>query len=201
MKFASKTLIIMLMLGILLWAAACGEAVSDEVPEADAPVVSQDDAVQEYVEVSREGQIEQIPVEIAHGMAGDYTIAYAPEYFVYYPSEYADTFSCDGWEQEQRVYYSVYTNHDFSSQQLVDGLILQNGGNYDECRTEQLMLGGYDATAVYFDSYSAEIYPMHFFVIESSDGCYVIEAQFSVEMYEGLYAIMRACFDTFTMVG
>jgi len=37
---------------------------------------------------------------------------------------------------------------------------------------------------------------LHFFIIPTDGGCIVIEAQFDFEMYEGLYRIMLALFDT-----
>ena len=58
-------------------------------------------------------------------------------------------------------------------------------------------MGGYDAFAVYLDgNNNIPDYNMHYFIIPTDSGCIVIESQFSIEMYEGLYQIMRALFDT-----
>lgn len=55
----------------------------------------------------------------------------------------------------------------------------------------------YDATAVQFENEAAcPSCQRHFFIIPANYGCIVIEAQFDVEMYEGLYQIMLALFNT-----
>ena len=59
----------------------------------------------------------------------------------------------------------------------------------------------HDALAVYLQNENSDpSYQMHFFVIECDGGSVIIETQFISEMYEGLYAIMRECFNTFTML-
>ena len=38
------------------------------------------------------------------------------------------------------------------------------------------------------------------YLIDCGDTCYTIEARFTFEMYEGLFSIMYACFETFRLV-
>ena len=175
-----------------------GEPVQDSTEIGDA-AVSQ--SAQSYIEVSREGIVEQIPVEIIRGTTYDYTIAMDPEYFTFRTYEGVDTFSYEAWEGERAVYYTVYPIFDLTPQQAADGLVHQNSDNYADCLTEKVTLGEYEAVAVYLErENAAPDYQLHFFLIECAEGCIVIETQFTMEMYEGLYAIMRQCFNTFTMV-
>ena len=154
-----------------------------------------------YIEFSREGEVSRVPVEIVRGSFGNYSIATDPEYFTYTAGDGVDRFAYDAWNGELTVYYCVYMNNEFTMQQLADGLMHQNSDSYENSMTEQIQLGDYAATALYFDGYSGySDYCMHFYLIESNDGCFVIETQFTREMYEGLYAQMRALFDTFTML-
>ena len=48
---------------------------------------------QYYVEVFREGEADQIPVEMVRGTVGNYTIAMDPEYFVFHPQQTLDLFN------------------------------------------------------------------------------------------------------------
>ena len=154
-----------------------------------------------YIEVSREGVVDQIPVEIVSGDAFAYTIAMDPEYFGFTSGEGLDTFSYIDCPFDRPIYYCVYPIYGMSPQEVSDALVHQNGDNYAFCSTDNVTVGEYDALAVYLQNENSDpSYQMHFFVIECDGGSVVIETQFISEMYEGLYAIMRECFNTFTML-
>ncbi len=153
-----------------------------------------------FIEVSREGITEKIPVKYIDGQVYPYTIAMDPEYFTYSLYEGVDSYTYEGWQGERSVYYSIYLHPDTTSDSLAEGIINQYGGNYADCFTEAVTLGSNEALAVYLgDDIHAPGYQMHFFLIDTAEGCLVIETQFEFEMYEGLYAIMRECFNTLTL--
>jgi len=156
---------------------------------------------QSYIEVNREGTLEQIPGEIVYGDSFAYTIAMDPEYFGYTTYEGLDTFSYIDCPFDRPIYYCVYPLYGMTPQEVSVGLVHQNSDNYAWCHTDTVTLGGYDALAVYLENDNSDpSYQLHFFIIECDGGSVIIETQFVAEMYEGLYAIMRECFDTFTMI-
>jgi len=201
MKNIYRILVLTAAAIILSAFAACSNAPADNAFVSSEGHIADDSAsAQTYIEVSREGEIDKIPVEIVSGNAADYTIAMDPEYFVFSSSEDSDCFTYQDWNGELNVYYCIYTVSDMTAQDLAAGLKHQNGDNYSSCSIEQTKIGVYDATAVYCsDDINFSDYQMHFFIIDNTDGCIVIETQFTFEMYEGLYAIMRECFDTLTL--
>ena len=158
--------------------------------------------VQEYLEVFREGESSLIPVEIVRGSVGNYTMAMDPEYFTYYPQETADLFSYDTWGGPPAVFYSVSDYRDDATvQEFIDSATEQFAHDYEGCTVEEIMIGNYPATAIWFSGRKdAPDYQMHLYLVDCDGSLYLIEAGFVMEMYEGLYAIMRACFDTFTPV-
>ena len=152
---------------------------------------------QNYIEVSREGVVEKIPVETVRVVDFDTTIAMDPEYFTHSVYEGVDTFAYDAWEDGTSVYYYVYPDNAHTPEQLAELLQQYYTDSYRSVLTENTRVGSYDAVAVYCDgSNIAPDYNMHYFIIPTDSGCIVIEAQFTSEMYEGLYKIMRALFDT-----
>ncbi len=147
---------------------------------------------QAYIEVMREGEISIIPVEIASGTVGNYTIAYDPEYFVFSSENGVDRFIYEDWDIGPSVYYNV-SICDTDIEAFISDINATNGKPYDSFET---VIGNYKTTAIFFltdDSY------LHYYVIDCESKVYVIEAQFVPEMYEGLYAIIQALFDTFTI--
>lgn len=169
------------------------EPVQDTQNVADA----ESEWEQGYIEVSREGVTEKIPVETVRVVNFDTTIATDPEYFTYSVYEGVDTFAYDAWEGDAAVYYSVYPDYNRTPEQLANLLQQTYAANYKSVLTENTRVGSYDAIAVYFDgSAVAPDYNLHYFLVPTNDGCIVIESQFSIEMSEGLYPIMRALFDT-----
>ncbi len=156
---------------------------------------------QSYIEVNREGIVDQIPVEIVRGEAFDYTIAMDPEYFGFTSYEGLDTYSYIDCPFDRPIYYCVYPVYGMTPQEVSDAFVHQNGDDYAFCDTDRVTLGDYDALAVYLTNDNSDPdYQMHFFIVECSSGSVVIETQFVTEMYGGLYSIMRGCFDTFTML-
>jgi len=152
---------------------------------------------QGYIEVSREGVVEKIPVDFYRVLNSNATIAMAPESFTYSVCEGVDTFSCDAWEDGASVYYSIYANNAHTAEEFAGLLQQYYTDSYRFVLVENTRIGSYDAVAVYFDGNNiVPDYNMHYFLIPTNYGCVVIETQFTFEMYEGLYKIMRALFDT-----
>ncbi|MBQ9943123.1 MAG: hypothetical protein IJO67_02045 [Clostridia bacterium] len=155
------------------------------------------DPEQEYIEVSREGVAEKIPVETICILDSGSTIATVPEYFTHTILNGVDTFTYDAWQGERAVYYSVRFLLDGNPNQICEELMEQYGENYAGSQVFAVKVGGYDGTSVQFESEAAyPSYQRHFFIIPADYGCILIEAQFDFEMYEGLYPIMLALFDT-----
>jgi len=208
MRKFTRILSILLAFAMIASLAACGDSKPENDPPADnPPTVSsadpqpadtpEDDPL--YIEVSREGEVEKIPVEKIKGVAANYTIAMDPEYFTFSSDGESDTFTYEDWGGSTNVYYSIYLR-DMTAQECARGIEFMYGDNYADCVTEQATIGLYDAVAVYlYDELRDKDAQMRFYMIDTEQGCLVIEAQFVFEMYEGLYAIMRACFDTLTI--
>ncbi len=157
------------------------------------------DAVSEqiFIEVSREGMVNQIPVEIICLIDSGSIIATVPDYFTHSVRDGTDTFTYDAWQGERAVYYSVRTIVNSNPNQICEELMEKHSQSYTSGNVFAVKVGSYDATAVQFESETAcPAYQRHFFIIPAVHGCLLIEAQFDVEMYEGLYQIMLALFDT-----
>ncbi|MBQ6796668.1 MAG: hypothetical protein IJP10_01510 [Clostridia bacterium] len=168
-------------------------------PEANVSEIADGESEWEqgYIEVTREGVTEKIPVETVRVVNFDTTIATYREYFTHSVCENVDTFSCDAWEGNADVYYSVYEDESHTAEELAGLLQQYYTDSYRSVNSEKTRVGGYDAFAVYLDvNNNVPDYNMHYFIIPTDSGCIVIESQFSIEMYEGLYQIMRALFDT-----
>ena len=152
---------------------------------------------QRYIEISREGIVEQLPVETVHICSFDATMAMAPAFFTHTVREGIDTFTYTGWTGEREVYYSVYHVSDSSPNQICEKLFTAYGEKYAGKNVFAVKVGDHDATTVQFESESASpSYQRHFFIIPTDGGSLVIEAQFDFEMYEGLFRIMLALFET-----
>lgn len=149
------------------------------------------------IEVWREGERSLIPVQIVSGQCGSYTIAMDPAYFSFLPQKDGDLFSYEAWGSAQPVYYRVSP---YRGPYDPDAFIRQcKQPQFRQTGTEALTLGGYPATLVTMEGTEENTgYCLHRYLVNCGEARYCIEARFSMEMYEGLYAIMRACFDTFT---
>lgn len=151
----------------------------------------------QFVEVWREGEVSQIPVVTVAGQAGNYTIAMDPAYFTFLPQNGSDLYSYEDWGSEQPVYYRIapysapYDPDAFAARCTAEG--------YTSAEVRTITLAGRPATA--FTMYGTGEntgYCLHYYLIHCGSSCYTIEARFSMEMYEGLFAIMYACFETFS---
>lgn len=195
-----KTLLLALALCLLAAFAAVAAAETGELCPADGiGIVTDAEAEWEqgYIDVSREGIVDRIPVETVRVINFDTTIAMDPEYFTYSVRDGIDTFVYDAWQGEREVYYSVYLVEGSCPSDLCDALYSCYGDSYASRNVFAVKVGNYDATAVHFDGENAcPTYQRHFYIIPVDDGCIVVEAQFDFEMYEGLYRIMCALFDT-----
>lgn len=163
----------------------------------DTPITTNAASEQEYIEVSREGVAEKIPVETICIIDSGSTIATAPEYFTHTVRENVDTFTYDAWNGENEVYYSVYSIKETNPNQICEALIAAHSKNHAGNQVFSVKVGSYNTTAVQFDGKAGSpACQLHFFIIPTEHSCLVIEAQFDFEMYEGLYQIMLALFDT-----
>ena len=194
-----KTLLLALALCLLAAFAAVAAAETGELCPADGSEAVADAEAeweQGYIDVSREGIVDRIPVETVRVINFDTTIAMDPEYFTYSVRDGIDTFVYDAWQGEREVYYSVCHVADSCPSDLCEALYQSYSGSYAAVNVLAVKVGSYDATAVLFDGENAcPTYQRHFFLIPVEDGCIVIEAQFDFEMYEGLYRIMLSSFD------
>ena len=166
-------------------------------PTVTVPATTEADPA--YIEVWREGEASQIPVQWVTGQAGSYRMAMDPSYFTFRPQEGADLFSYDAWEPAQAVYYriqpwqSAYDVGDFVTGGVPAG--------YSLSQADSITLASFPACEMVLtgtDGHSN--YVIHKYLIDCGDTCYTIEARFTFEMYEGLFSIMYACFETFRLV-
>lgn len=180
-------------------------APTTEAPATEAPTIPTTQATEPpvtCVEVFREGESSLIPVEIVRGKAGDYTIAMDPAYFTFHPQGIVDLYAYDAWEEGPGVFYAIadYPD-DVVIQQFIDDTLAQFSPLFASYSTEETTLGAYPATAIYLSDFTLDsAYQYHIFLINCDGNYYLLEASFTFEMYEGLYAIMRACFETMTPV-
>ena len=173
---------------------------TETTPETTQPMetTTETEPVLRYVEVFREGEASQIPVEMVHGTVGSYAVAMDPEYFTFYPQETVDMFSYDAWEDGPGVFYAI-SDYQLQPdpQQFVTDTQDQFAPLFDSCSTEETTIAGYPATAVYLSDFIMDpAYQYHVFLVDCQGDYYLIEVSFVFEMYEGLYPIIRACLDT-----
>lgn len=169
-------------------------------PTTQPPTEETTDPLPQFIEVWREGQVSQIPVELIRGSVGNYTVAIDPEYFTFLPQEGYDLFSYEAWGSEHPVYFTVtpYPGA-YDPEQFAQECLLTHSDAYEFAQSQETAVGSYNATLVTLDgSKDTPGYCRHFYLLSCGETCYAIEAEFTMEMYEGLYAIMRAMFDTFT---
>jgi hypothetical protein len=155
----------------------------------------------DFVEVMREGETQQIPVVFVDGKVGSYTIAMDPEYFTFLPRETVDLFSYEEWPGDGAIYYAISAYQgEYDADAFIAECRAQFESQYESCTTESTTVGGYEATLVTFGGYrDAPMFCRHIYLVNCGSVAYVIKAEFTIEMYEGLYAVMRALFDTFTV--
>ena len=151
-----------------------------------------------FVEVMREGESQQISVVFVDGGVGSYTIAMDPEYFTHSHQETADIFAYEAWPGTHPVYYAIsaYTGA-YDAETFLADSVAQFESLYTAYTTSDTTLAGYPATVICFDGLrEAPEYCRHIYLVDCGDARFLIEAEFTLEMYEGLYAIMRALFNT-----
>lgn len=158
--------------------------------------------VMSSVEVWREGQASQIPVQIIPGTVGSYSIAMDPEYFTFTPQEAADLFAYEAWDGAQAVYYTVSLYEgSYDPARFEADILAQHERSYENWYSEETTLGQYPATLVCLQNQlDAPGYFRYVYLVDCGGSCYVIETEVYAEMFDGLYPIMRACFDTFTVI-
>lgn len=162
-------------------------------PQATTTPAATDDPDRVYISLCREGVASTIPVTMVNGTVGSYRIATNPEIFRMESGGGTDTFWYTRWEGQPNIYYSVSFNRDMTAEEMEAGLLHQNEG----ATSQRVKVGQYDAIAVYASENDSFLTQRHFYLIPQGSGCYMIETQFTMEMYEGLFPQMRALFDTF----
>lgn len=152
------------------------------------------------LEVMREGEISQIPGVMVEASIGSFRVATVPEYFVHHGEEGLDAFVYESWEGSQAVFYSIgiYVEGEAS----FEDQMLQNYGDlYAEHSFSETEIAGYPAKEAVFSGLKADpAYCRHSYLLTCDGIAYEIQMQFTMEMYEGLYPIIRACLDTFTQL-
>lgn len=185
--------ILILMMALSLAGCAKRNPESDTTgPEPTTTVASETVSITFY----REGEGTTITVPMVTGSTGNYRIATNPEIFRKYSSEDSDVFWYTLWESQPNIYYSVTYYPDATAQFMESSLL----NKYTGATSEEVKVGQYDAICVSISNSDQFRSQQHFYLIAHNDGCFVIETQFIMEMYEGLFPQMRALFDTFVIV-
>ncbi len=185
MKNSIRLMAMFLVLAAMFAFCACGK--DSESEPAQTP---EQESVMELPDGS------EINVKFVQGTVGDYTIGYNPENFSYSSDLGIDTFTYTNWDGERNIYYCVYLN-DMEASDLADGLIYQNSDRYEDCNSSYVYLGEYEAIMVWCSrAIDAPDYDMHFLIIESTDGCYVVETQVHSSMYGEMYVETHALMST-----
>ncbi len=170
--------------------------VQETTPDVTTVPAATADPDQVYISFSREGIVSTIPVTMVDGTVGSYRIATNPELFRMESYGSSDSFWYTLWEGQPNIYYSVSIHPDMTAEDVEAGLLHQNDG----ATSERVKIGQYDAIGVYTSENDPLMTQRHFYLIAHGNGCYMIETQFVMEMYEGLFPQMRALFDTFTIL-
>lgn len=190
-----KILILLAAVGLLLNLWGCQAA---SAPDTAAATEAATVPAAQYVEVWREGEMSRIPVQIVSGQTGSYSIATDPEYFTFRPEDGSDLFLYEGWDTGLPVYYRISPYPAPYDPDIFIGQCTRE--SFSQSGVQTLTLGGYPATLVTLTgSGDAAGYCLHRYLVDCGEIRYCIEAQFTQEMYEGLYAIMLALFETFAV--
>ncbi len=182
--------------------STAGDTTPQPTPEVTTPeattTVPNTSATPDMVSITfyREGQGTTLSVPMVTGSAGNFRIATNPELFRQESSNGSDVFWYTLWEGQPNIYYSVSYNPDMTAEYMEGGLLHQNDG----ATSKKVKIGQYNAIAVYASKDDQFMTQQHFYLIPHGTGCFMIETQFVMEMYEGLFPQMRALFDTFVIL-
>ncbi len=153
---------------------------------------------QQYIEVTREGLTERIPVTTVNGKVGDYTIAIDPEYFTLHSYETVDIFSYDEWNGEKDVNFCISNYYETDRQQFIDSIVEQFDSQYESYSVDDTKIGEYDAVIVRFNNYkSNRDYQKDVIMVDCGEQRFLFDVHYTLEMSEGLRVVMNAMFDTF----
>lgn len=190
-----KKFVWILILMMTLSLAGCSKRNSESAATEPEPTTT---AAPETVSITfyREGEGTTITVPMVTGSTGNYRIATNPEIFRKYSSEDSDVFWYTLWESQPNIYYSVTYYPDATAQFMESSLL----NKYTGAASEEVKVGQYDAICVSISNSDQFRSQQHFYLIAHNDGCFVIETQFIMEMYEGLFPQMRSLFDTFVIL-
>ena len=156
---------------------------------------------QQYIEVTREGITEKIPVKTVNGKVGNYTIAIDPEFFTLHSHETVDIFSYDEWNGEMDVYFSISNYYGTDRREFIDSVTEQFKSEYETYSVGDTKFGEYEAVVVFFSNCKSDRdYQKDVIMVDCGNQRFLFEVHYTMEMSEGLRVIMNAMFDTF-MVG
>ena len=156
---------------------------------------------QQYIEVTREGFTEKIPVETVKGTVGDYTIANDPELFDYHPTETVDLFEYKYDFDGGDVYFAISDYYGTDRQEFVYSTVEQFGKEYESYSVAETKIAGYNAVKVCFNNDKTNRdFQKEIIMVDCGEQQYLFETSFLFEMYEGAYVIMTELFDTFKIL-
>ncbi len=201
-KWICAVLAVIMMLSLAACASRQGSTAGGAAPEVTpepTPEPTPEAITPDTVSITfyREGEGTTLSVPMVDGYNGMYRIATNPEIFRHEANASSDVFWYTMWEGQPNIYYSVSYIPDMTAEFMADGLLHQNDG----ATSEKVKIGQYDAIAVYASKNDNLMTQQHFYLIPHGSGCFMIETQFVMEMYEGLFPQMQALFDTFVIVG
>ncbi len=156
---------------------------------------------QQYIEVTREGFTEKIPVTTVKGKVADYTIAIDPEYFTLHSYETVDVFAHDEWNGEMDVNFCISNYYGTDRQEFIDSVTEQFKSEYESYAVGDTKISEYDAVIVGFCNYKANRdYQKDVIMVDCGEQRFLFEVHYTLEMSEGLRIVMSALFDTFKVL-
>ena len=197
-----------LALGLVLTVslAACSKTPaknpSQSSSEIASVVSSETTSEAKYVEFYLEGLLEKVEVETVNGSVGNYEISINTDEFVLQKTETVDIFTRkDKSLLEADFCISKYSEAD--PDEFISNMKKQFNADYEFCSaTKDIKIGKYNATEVLFQgNLRDKQYCKTCFLVDCGKEQFLIEAHYTMEMFEGLYVQMVAYFNTFTYLG
>lgn len=203
MKIRRLTILCMALLLLAGCQGSAPEGTTDTTstaPQTSEPVMTSETAAPTltHVEVMREGEWSLIPVETVQGAVGNYTMAMDTERFTQIPMEYMDLYLYSLWEGKP-VYYSVMPySGSFERVVFEQYCVDRFGALYTDMSSQVDTVGEYRALRVTFSGLTEQPeYCRTVLLLDCGDSLWLLQAEYVMEMYEGLVPIMEALFATF----
>lgn len=158
-------------------------------------------SVPSQIEVMREGEVSNIDVETVNGVIGNYAIAMDPTYFVFQVLDDMDYFWYEAWGEDTPVYYSVRPYEGtYDPARFISEVKTNHADRYASCTSEETVIAALNATVVRLSGCTAAPdFNRVVILLNSGEQLYVLETEFTTEMAEGLYPIIMASLNTFTV--